>query len=281
MKTMIKNAFVIALATSGVMMMNSCKKEVETLPKAEKEKQFSATLPASNNQRIVLGMKMQSMVMSLFSNNSNKVLRVSGEMFDFPDCATVVWDSVSYPQTISVDFNNIACQDTSDKTFSGTLDVVLYGNDLKDPGEYAITTFHNVSIDGKIVDGTMRMEYSGKNGSGNDYGSVNFNITTSNKYQQVEMNGITDLSIESISPDQSRLLSITGTGSGTDNDGFSYTQTITSPLILSDCDFFVEGILKLESPFFVTKFVDYGDGTCDSDAEVIQGGSRTTVTLDE
>ena len=281
MKTMIKNAFVIALATSGIMMMNSCKKEVETLPKAEKEKQFSATLPASNNQRIVLGMKMQNLVMSLLGTKDKANLRISSEVFDFPDCAVVVKDTVSYPRTASVNLNTVACQDTTDKVYTGTIDVTFWGDDFKTAGEYAIATFHNVTIDGKIVDGTMRMEYSGLNGSGNHYGVVNFNVTTSSKYQKVEMNGVTDLLIESISPDESRLLSVTGTGSGIDNDGYSYTQTITSPLILSDCDFFVEGILKLESPYFVTKFVDYGDGTCDSDAEVIQGGSRTTVTLDE
>src|SRR5262249_32088485 len=76
------------------------------------------------------------------------------------------------------------------------------------------------------------------------------------------------------------VYSITGSASGTDQNGNPFTVTITNPLIVKvTCPWITEGTLSITHGSLPTATLDYGDGTCDDQATVTINGNTFVITL--
>ncbi|NOR75698.1 MAG: hypothetical protein GQ525_11115 [Draconibacterium sp.] len=74
--------------------------------------------------------------------------------------------------------------------------------------------------------------------------------------------------------------SVTGTGSGVDLDGNSYTMKTTSALIYNNgCFYPVSGIVEIATEGLELKVINYGDGECDKTITVTVGDVTETVEL--
>ena len=73
---------------------------------------------------------------------------------------------------------------------------------------------------------------------------------------------------------------ITGTASGTNLDGISYTNTITTALHWTrPCFFIVSGVVGIAREGKPDVVLDYGEGQCDAKATVTSNGVSREITL--
>jgi hypothetical protein len=73
---------------------------------------------------------------------------------------------------------------------------------------------------------------------------------------------------------------ITGTATGKNINGVSYTNTILSPLLWKRvCEFLVSGVIKFEREGVGSVELDYGKGDCDAIAALKRGDQTKEITL--
>ena len=73
---------------------------------------------------------------------------------------------------------------------------------------------------------------------------------------------------------------VTGTASGTDRNGLSYTREIINPLhVKINCPWIVSGSIKISRTDKPEITLDYGDDNCDRIATVTIGDKTTTINL--
>ncbi len=76
------------------------------------------------------------------------------------------------------------------------------------------------------------------------------------------------------------IVSITGSSSGKNREGRSFSSSITNALIKkSSCKFITSGSLDLTPEGFKTRTVDFGSGTCDDDATYTVNGQTVSFKL--
>ena len=76
------------------------------------------------------------------------------------------------------------------------------------------------------------------------------------------------------------IVSITGSSSGKNREGRSFSSSITNPLIKkSSCKFITSGSLDLTPDGFKTRTVDFGNGACDDDATYTVNGQTVSFKL--
>jgi hypothetical protein len=73
---------------------------------------------------------------------------------------------------------------------------------------------------------------------------------------------------------------ITGYTNSVSSEGFTFSATITEPLIrLGSCRFIVEGVVSLAKNDETFSELNYGDGTCDNLATISKNGETKQITL--
>ena len=91
------------------------------------------------------------------------------------------------------------------------------------------------------------------------------------------VSGYTTLGMGGWNDDQ---YTITGTASGTNFEGNSFTVNITSPIHIDySCRWIAQGIMELTPTGKATRTLDFGNGTCDNLATVTVNGQTFTITL--
>ena len=76
------------------------------------------------------------------------------------------------------------------------------------------------------------------------------------------------------------IVSITGSSSGKNREGRSFSSSITNALIKkSSCKFITSGSLDLTPDGFKTRTVDFGSGACDDDATYTVNGQTVSFKL--
>jgi hypothetical protein len=81
--------------------------------------------------------------------------------------------------------------------------------------------------------------------------------------------------------DQSNdVYEISGTSGGVNREGRAFTTTITSGLVkASTCKWIRKGIMEVTPADLKTRIVDYGDGTCNSNASFTVNGNSYTFNM--
>lgn len=76
------------------------------------------------------------------------------------------------------------------------------------------------------------------------------------------------------------IVSITGSSSGKNREGRTFTVNVTSPLIKkADCKWIQQGTLEITPDGLKTRTVDFGSGTCDNTGTFTVNGNTFTFTM--
>ncbi len=283
------NLVIAITALMAVFFLNSCKKEELGSSSADSKKQAETFTKATNAtvKDMQYLMNAQNMALGVIQQ-INGTFKTSGDGFgneEFP-CATLTQDTLSSPRWALIDLG-AGCQSASSGEFqSGSIYIEYTNPDLDgQPGDYIRITVTNFITDTDTTNGIILFTYNGLNGNGNRVVHASTNITTGNKLDEIQFTGINDFDIEAIQDttggNSLYNLSITGSGSGNTSDGLSFTQTVTTPLnwSLNQCEFFVSGILDIQTQGQPDKQVNFGTGACDNQAIVRESGTSYPITL--
>jgi hypothetical protein len=198
------------------------------------------------------------------------------------NCATVTHDTLSNPKTITVDFGTVNCLCNDGRYRRGKI-LVSYSGHYRDSGSVHTITFNNYYVNDKHVMGSKTVTNMGHNTSGQSYFTIVVNgliikpsgdsvIWNSNRVR-------TWTAGESTATRLDDVYSITGSASGS-KGGYSYTMTITNPLVKSvDCQWISSGTIELQPSGKALRIIDFGTGACDDQASVTIGGTVHTITL--
>jgi hypothetical protein len=180
---------------------------------------------------------------------------------------TITIDSTGITRKLTIDFGTgTTCKDG--KTRSGQI-IATWTGRYRDAGTVITITFVNYTVNGDKVEGTKTVTNLGKNSNGNIHYSIvvkGAKITTSKGVISWESTRDREWVAGSNTMDIfDDVYNITGSASGTNIKGVSYTITITSPLVVNlACRFIESGTLSIStSNSTSTGIVDFGNGTCD------------------
>jgi hypothetical protein len=207
-----------------------------------------------------------------------------------PACAVVTNDKTN--KILTIDFGT-GCTGAYGRTRSGKI-LIQYSGVLGDSLANRTITFENYKVNSKSIEGTIEVRDILKNASGNLQATrklTNLKVTFASG-KSITVNG--SRTREWIAgagdgnPDNNQYR-ITGTLEGTTSTGRSFTQEITTPIVV---DFACAKEGKFARVSGVVEFtkvggfgtrkrtVDYGDGTCDNTITVTTFRRTYTITVD-
>jgi hypothetical protein len=207
-----------------------------------------------------------------------------------PVCAVVTNDKTN--KILTIDFGT-GCTGAYGRTRSGKM-LIQYSGILGDSAANRTITFENYKVNGKSIEGTIEVRDILKNGAGNLQATrklTNLKVTFSNG-KSVTINGSRTrewiAGAGDTNPDNNKYR-ITGTLEGSTSTGRSFTQEITTPIVV-DFACAKEGkFARVSGVVEITKVggfgtrkrtVDYGDGTCDNTITVTTFRRTYTITVD-
>ena len=177
-------------------------------------------------------------------------------------------EGTPFPRVVTIDFGTEGCVGRNDAVRKGIIIVKVTAFFLE-TGSKRIVTFDNFSVNDYLVEGTKTVTNMGQNDVGNWVRKIEIDgsITTP---EGVAITRISSREREWITGAATPLFfwddvfSITGTASGVDSKGTTYSSEITTPLIKArNCRWIQEGVIEITSGDN-TVVIDYGDGTCDN-----------------
>lgn len=77
-----------------------------------------------------------------------------------------------------------------------------------------------------------------------------------------------------------QIITLSGSNSGTDRNGTTWTSTITTPMVRDlGCTWITKGVVEISPAGKSTRIIDFGDGTCDSHATITIDGNTFEFTM--
>ena len=208
----------------------------------------------------------------------------SGERGLLSTCATITNDTTVMPHMLTIDFGTSNCLCNDGRYRRGVINC-SYSGHYRDSLATHTITFTNYFVNDNQVMGTKTVTNNGHNAAGHlvynvtvngsiikasGAGTVTWNSTRTREWIQGE-------STPTWSDD---VYLITGSASGNNAAGRSFTINITTPLRREiGCHHFVSGVFELTPSGKPVRVVDYGTGACDNTATVTISGHTYTITL--
>jgi len=224
----------------------------------------------------------------LSSNKSNLSLASS---YFLSECTDVVIDLSSIPYLISIDFGEENCLCNDGRYRRGKIMVSFTGL-YREPGTIITHTLENYFVDDDGITGNMVVTNTGLNNDDNMQYEVHIigevqkasdgrTITYTSDRLREWIEGSETFQIL----DDVYLISGTasGTSSGSDLNtslASSWEMETASPLrVALNCKWISAGTLLVKVPGWDEATIDYGDGNCDNEINVIYNGKTYTVLL--
>jgi len=188
-----------------------------------------------------------------------------------------------WPKTITIDYGT-GCTGFYENTRSGKIIITVTGP-RRETGSQRSVTFDEYYINGIKVEGDYSLETIGFNDNQNFVIEATLTggkltlpegetIERSFEHQNEWIAGLNTFNIW----DDECL--ITGTATGMNINGVSYTRTVTSALHWKRvCRFLVSGVVKIERQGMEPFEIDFGTGECDAVATVTMGDESREITL--
>ena len=199
-------------------------------------------------------------------------------------CATIIHDTLSDPRVLTIDFGDVNCTCNDGRQRRGII-IVTYTGPYREPGHVHTITFDNYFVNDNQVFGTKIVTNNGYNNDGNLYYSIEVDgsiirandegtITFESSREREWVEG------ESTPERVDDVYLVTGTANGTNSEGGSFTAIITSALRRTvACHQFVSGTAEVIPANRPTRYIDFGDGSCDNQATVTVNGNEHIIQL--
>lgn len=199
--------------------------------------------------------------------------------------ATVTFDTISTPHTITLDFGDVNCTAQNGRLRRGRI-LVSYTGHYRDEGTVITITPDEYYVNNNLVLGTKTITNLGLDADGHIHFAiaVNGTITAADgSWTASHTAARTRTWIEgSDTPElDDDVYLITGGGSGTNRNGLPYTVSITQALrIQLNCQHLItQGVVAITPASGVVRTIDYGNGSCDNTFTVTVNGHTFTVTI--
>ncbi len=192
-------------------------------------------------------------------------------------------DTEFWPKVITLDYGD-GCEGFFRKTRSGKIKITLTAR-YRVEGSIKTVELINYKINNLKVEGTKVISNDGRNENGNLTFTIQLTggklITEDEKEITREFTRVREWTAGELTPNHwDDVYSITGSASGININGISYTRTITSPLIkAASCVFIQSGTVAREVDGRPASTLDYGDGECDNEATITIGDITKTILL--
>jgi hypothetical protein len=202
-------------------------------------------------------------------------------------CATITFDTLAAAKTITVNFGATNCLGNDGRNRRGAL-IISFTGKYRDSLTVITVTPQNYFVEDNQVMGSKTITNKGHNAAHHLVYEINANIQIikaaaagSISWQCTrQREWVTGESTHTWSDD---IYSITGSASGTTANGNTFTSNITSPLIRNmaiGCRrHFTQGVLEHTPGGKATRYIDYGNGSCDNQATVTINGNVYPITL--
>lgn len=274
MKT--KNLLTLVIASAMIgLLFSSCRKE-------EKDKDTSS---ASDNALAEGSYNdVQNIADEASTGTLSSYLTPNDQKAILSSCATITNDTTVSPHMLTIDFGATNCMCNDGRNRRGKINV-SYNGHYKDSASTHTITFTNYFVNDNQVLGSKTVTNNGHNSAGHLSYSVVVNgqiikaggggtITWNSTRTREWIIGETTL------PWNDDVYLITGSASGTNAAGNSFSVAITSALRKEiGCRHLVSGQLTLTPSGKPTRYVDFGPGTCDDQATVTINGNVYNITL--
>ena len=199
-------------------------------------------------------------------------------------CATITHDTISVPHILTIDFGTTNCLCNDGKNRRGQINVSYTGR-YRDIGSVHTITFTNYFIEDNQLLGTKTVTNNGLNANSH----LTFTIVVDGQMIKANNGGTHTwhsdrvrewLEGESTPEWLDDVYSITVNTSGTSSNGNSYTSVITTALHRAlNCHWFDSGVVEVTPSNKPVRTINYGSGTCDSDATATINGTSYPITL--
>jgi hypothetical protein len=279
-----KTRIIILITALAVISFSSCKKDSssgvidqQSINLADDDAVadvvFEDVFNTADNATIILDQMGKSL-----DTKSETVLSDSCPTITITRPTAALW-----PKTVTVDYGT-SCTGINDNVRSGKIVIEVTGPRLQQ-GSKRTVTFVNYFFNGIKVEGTKVLENMGYNSNQNLVISVKLTdgkltlpdgktIERSADHQREWTAGLLTRNIW----DDECL--ITGSATGKNIDGLTYTNTITTALHWTRaCRFIVSGVVNIQKSGMEPVQLDYGNGECDAKAVVTRGDVSKEILL--
>jgi hypothetical protein len=201
------------------------------------------------------------------------------------NCGTVTIDTVSTNRTVVINFGTTNCLGADNRYRRGKI-LATWTGKYRDAGTVITITFDNYFVNDNQVLGThkttnmglntashlvYKIEVNGSIVKANNGGTITWTSTRNREWvdgASTPLNILDD------------TYSITGSASGTNANGNSYTITITQALVRKmSCYWFESGKVDVTPTGRLTRSLDYGSSGCDNKATVTIAGTTYNIVL--
>lgn len=213
--------------------------------------------------------------------NSYKSENVDGIL---STCATITHDTLSDPRVLTIDFGDVNCTCNDGRQRRGII-IVTYTGPYREPGHIHTITFDNYFVNDNQVLGTKTVTNNGYNNDGNLYYSIEVDGSIIRANDEGTITFVSSREREWVEGESTPervddVYLVTGTASGTNSEGGSFTATITSALRRTvACHQFISGTAEVTPANRPTRYIDFGDGSCDNQATVTVNGNEHIIQL--
>lgn len=197
----------------------------------------------------------------------------------FKDCADITVEETETTITTTIVFTG-ECEDKDGNVITGTITRV---REKADGSRTKTVTFTDLSINGRVVNGTKQYTFTEENGNGNPEMTGSVDITVETEDGTVSKVGTRTVEITAGGDtyfwfDDEKT--ITGSSTYTNADGNTFSITITTALVKpAECRYIASGVKEFNRNGEITT-IDFGDGTCDDVAtKTLPDGTTEEITL--
>lgn len=268
----------MVVATVGIILTSCRKDEDQVVDKDTSTASDNALAEGSYNDVNNIADEAASGSLSSYMTPSN-----SQEKDMLSICATITHDTISIPHLLIINFGTSNCLCADGRYRRGIVNV-SYNGQYRDSASVHTITFTNYFVNDNQILGTKTVTNNGHNSSGN----LTFSISVNGHIIKADGGDITWTSArtrewiagESTLTWFDDIYLITGTASGTNAGGNSFTASIGTPLRKEiGCHNIVSGTLTVIPSGKPARVIDFGSGTCDNQATVTISGHTYNITL--
>ncbi len=271
----------LAIAFSGTF--SSCKKDKKEVE--EKDTDTSAAADQTLASSTINDMTSISDEASV--NHSVSSFKISDLNTLLSNCSTLTFDTLAAAKTITVNFGTTNCTGNDGRDRRGAI-VISFTGRYRDSLTVINVTPQNYFVNDNQVTGSKIITNVGHNSAHHLVYQINANVQIIKSNNGGTISWQSNRNREWTAGENTAswlddMHSITGSASGTTANGNTFQSTITTPLVRNmtiGCrKHFTSGILAHTPGGKATRYIDFGNGSCDNQATVTINGNVYTITL--
>jgi hypothetical protein len=274
-----KVMFSVLTLVTILFFIAGCKKDSdETTPPANSAKSATDNALAENLYNNVKDWSDQAMAgVTLKSTLTDTVFMGT--------CVLATLDTTASTWVLTIDFGATNCLCTDGKNRRGKI-IAVFTGPYWYPGTVITYTFDNYFVDDNQLLGTKIVTNKGLNNLSHLWWEITENGSVIKANNGGTITWISTKQLEwtegmnTIAVWWDDVYQLTGEAHGVNSAGANYQYNITTPLKKKlNCQWIVSGVLTLEVTGLPLITMDYGDGTCNNNADIIINGVTYPITL--